>query len=49
MALLAPEIIITWAVSQLFLARQAAKDLNDAFGESHNQFKHEETNMKLIP
>ncbi|KIK42240.1 hypothetical protein CY34DRAFT_12499 [Suillus luteus UH-Slu-Lm8-n1] len=32
MALFAPEIIIIWAASQFFLARQAAKDFNDAFG-----------------
>ncbi|KAG2741486.1 hypothetical protein P692DRAFT_201726594, partial [Suillus brevipes Sb2] len=31
MALFAPEIMITWAVSQFFLARRAAKDFDDAF------------------
>jgi hypothetical protein len=32
MALIAPELIITWAVRQFFSARKAAKDFNDAFG-----------------
>jgi hypothetical protein len=45
-ALVAPEFMITWAVYQFFLARRAAKDFNEFFGESHNQFKQEETNMK---
>jgi hypothetical protein len=46
MALFAPEIMVAWAVSQFFLARGTAKDIN---GKSHNQFKQEETNMKLTP
>jgi hypothetical protein len=46
MAFIAPETMITWAMSQFFEARRAAKDFNGSFGELHNQFKQEETNMK---
>ena len=32
MAMIAPELIITWAARQFFSAREAAKDFKDAFG-----------------
>ncbi|KAG1741706.1 hypothetical protein EDB19DRAFT_1850904, partial [Suillus lakei] len=37
MALIAPELIITWAASQFLSARDTAKDFNDAFGMQLHQ------------
>jgi hypothetical protein len=37
MALIAPELIITWATSQFLSARDTAKDFNDAFGAQIHQ------------
>ncbi|KAG2123637.1 hypothetical protein BD769DRAFT_1653122 [Suillus cothurnatus] len=36
-ALIAPELIITWAASQFLSARDTAKDFNDAFGAQLHQ------------
>ncbi|KAG1730950.1 uncharacterized protein EDB91DRAFT_737230 [Suillus paluster] len=37
MALIAPELMITWAARQFFSARAAAKEFNDEFGSQHAQ------------
>lgn len=37
MALIAPELMITWATRQFFSARAAAKNFNDSYFDTHTQ------------